>query len=63
MSHPLIVRRDLDFMLYDWLKMETLFQAPAFTDHTRESVDAVLDLSENLAVDLFLPHYKAADAA
>jgi len=63
MSHPLIVRRDLDFMLHDWLKMETLFQAPAFAEHSRESIDAVLDLSENLAVDLFLPHYKAADAA
>ncbi len=63
MTHPLIVRRDLDFMLNDWLKMETLFQAPAFADHSRESIDAVLDLSEALAVDLFLPHYKAADAA
>lgn len=63
MSHPLIVRRDLDFMLHDWLRMETLFDAPAFADHSRESIDAVLDLSEALAADLFLPHYKAADAA
>ena len=46
MTHPLIVRRDLDFLLHDWLKMETLFAAPAFADHSRESVDAVLDLSE-----------------
>ncbi|MGH7021632.1 MAG: acyl-CoA dehydrogenase [Brevundimonas sp.] len=61
MPHPLIVRRDLDFMLHDWLKMETLFEAPAFADHSRESIDAVLDLSEALAVDLFLPHHKASD--
>ncbi|MNS33820.1 putative acyl-CoA dehydrogenase AidB [compost metagenome] len=61
MTHPLIVRRDLDFMLHDWLKMETLFATPAFADHSRESVDAVLDLSETLAADLFLPHYKASD--
>ena len=61
MPHPLIVRRDLDFMLHDWLKMETLFTAPAFADHSRESIDAVLDLSETLAADLFLPHYKASD--
>ncbi len=61
MTHPLIVRRDLDFMLHDWLKIETLFATPAFADHSRESVDAVLDLSEALAADLFLPHYKASD--
>ena len=61
MTHPLIVRRDLDFLLHDWLKMETLFAAPAFADHSRESVDAVLDLSEALAVDLFLPHHKTSD--
>lgn len=61
MPHPLIVRRDLDFLLHDWLKMETLFAARAFADHSRESIDAVLDLSETLAADLFLPHYKASD--
>lgn len=61
MTHPLIVRRDLDFLLHDWLQMETLFAAPAFADHSRESIDAVLDLSEALAVDLFLPHHKASD--
>ena len=63
MSHSLIVRRDLDFILHDWLQMETLFDAPAFAAHSRESIDALLDLSEALAADLFLPHYKAADAA
>ncbi|WEK58163.1 MAG: acyl-CoA dehydrogenase [Candidatus Brevundimonas phytovorans] len=61
MTHPLIVRRDLDFMLHDWLQMETLLETPAFADHSRESIDAVLDLSEALAVDLFLPHHKASD--
>lgn len=63
MSQSLIVRRDLDFMLHDWLKMETLFDAPAFAAHSRESIDAVLDLSEALAADLFVTHYKAADAS
>lgn len=63
MTHALIVRRDLDFMLHDWLRMETLFEDPAFAHHSRESVDALLDLSETLAADLFLPHYKAADAS
>lgn len=62
MTHPLIVRRDLDFLLYDWLRIESLFALPAFADHDRATVDAILDLSEQLAVDTFLPHYKDADS-
>lgn len=62
MTHPLIVRRDIDFLLHDWLRMETLFDRPAFADHNRETIDALLDLSEKLAMDKFLPHYKDADS-
>lgn len=61
MSHPLIPRRDLDFLLYEWLKADLSYGRPPYEDHSRETVDAVLDLSERLAVDLFLPHYKQAD--
>ncbi|WP_439486885.1 acyl-CoA dehydrogenase [Blastomonas fulva] len=62
MSHPLIVRRDLDFLLHDWLGMDDLLAQPRFADHSRETVDALFDLSEKLALDAFLPHYKAADS-
>jgi alkylation response protein AidB-like acyl-CoA dehydrogenase len=49
----LIPRRDLDFLLHDWLGID------AHLD--RETVDALLDLSEKLATEHFLTHYKAAD--
>jgi alkylation response protein AidB-like acyl-CoA dehydrogenase len=53
MSNSLLVRRDIDFYLHDWLKVETLAD--------RDTVDAFIDLSEKLAEDLFLPHYKRTD--
>ncbi len=59
----LIPRQELDFLLYDWLQIESLFHQPAFADHSRETVDAVLELSERVAIDFFLPHYKAADSS
>jgi alkylation response protein AidB-like acyl-CoA dehydrogenase len=49
----LLDRRDIDFLLHDWLKADALAD--------RETVDAILDLSEKLAADAFLPHYKRAD--
>lgn len=61
MTGPLIVRRDLDFLLYEWLAIEELFGHPGFADHSRETVDAMLDLTEEFAVAHFLPHYKQAD--
>lgn len=53
MPDPLIPRRELDFLLFDWLKVAT----------DRETTGAVLDLSERLAADKFLPCYRAADVA
>lgn len=49
----LIDRRDLDFLLHRWL------DAGALAD--RETIDAVIDLSEKLAADQFLTHYKRND--
>jgi butyryl-CoA dehydrogenase len=48
--------------LYEWLDVESLTKRPRFQDHGRDSFDAVLDLSRELATELFAPHNKAADA-
>ena len=61
MPDTLLDRRDLEFLLYDWLEAERLYARPEFSDHSRESVAAVLDLAEQIATDWFLPHYKKAD--
>ena len=54
-------RRDLEFMLYEWLDVETLTTRERYADHSRETFDGVLGLSERLATDLFAPHNRAAD--
>jgi alkylation response protein AidB-like acyl-CoA dehydrogenase len=61
MPDPLIPRRDIDFLLYEWLEAETLPVAPGAEAHSRDTWDAVLDLSEQLAAEVFLPIYKATD--
>lgn len=53
--------RDIAFWLYDWLGAERLTAHPAYADHSRETFDAVLELSEQIATDLFANHYKKSD--
>ncbi|WP_285021370.1 acyl-CoA dehydrogenase [Novosphingobium sp. fls2-241-R2A-195] len=50
----LLDREFLDLCLHDWLKVGALAE--------RDTVDAVLDLSETLARERFLTHFKAGDA-
>ena len=61
MSASLASRRNLDFTLYQWLGVEELLERPAFADHSRETFDALLDLSERIAVDKYLPTLKEGD--
>ncbi|MBY4897487.1 acyl-CoA dehydrogenase [Cupriavidus sp. AU9028] len=57
----ILSRRDLDFMLYEWLNVETLTRIPRYADHSRETFDAALDTCERIATDLFAPHNKKND--
>ncbi len=61
MSSKILSRRDLDFLLYEWLNAESLTSRPRFSDHSRETFDAVLDLCEQLATDKFATHNKKSD--
>ncbi len=54
-------RRNLDFTLYEWLGVEALLDRPAYADHSRATFDALLDLSERLATDKYLPTLKDSD--
>ena len=54
-------RRDLDFLLYEWLDVEALTADPRYADHGRETFDAVLDLSERIAEREFAPHNRRND--
>jgi alkylation response protein AidB-like acyl-CoA dehydrogenase len=57
----ILSRRDLDFLLHDWLDVESLTKRARFTEHSRETFDAVLDLAEEIATEHFAPHNRKAD--
>ena len=54
-------RRTADFLLYDWLHVESLRQRTRFADHSRETFDAVLDMCERLARDKVAPFNRLVD--
>ncbi|MBJ8339755.1 acyl-CoA dehydrogenase [Antrihabitans sp. YC3-6] len=62
MRSTLLSRRDLDFLLYEWLDVEGLTARERFADHSRETFDGVLDLCEQVATKYFAPHNKLNDA-
>ncbi|WP_433280051.1 acyl-CoA dehydrogenase [Pseudonocardia xinjiangensis] len=61
MRSLLLSRRDLDFLLHDWLDVGSLTARPRFAEHSRTTFDAVLELSEQVATEQFAPHNRAAD--
>lgn len=61
MQSKILSRRDLDFLLYEWLDAVALTQRPRYADHSRETFNAALDTCEQIATDLFAPHNKKND--
>lgn len=61
MGQPLISRRDLDFLLYEWLDVVELAGRERHAEHGRETFDAALDLVEAVAREHFAPHHALSD--
>ena len=61
MASLLLSRRDVEFLLYDWLDVAALAARPRFQDHSRETFDAAIDTAEQIATELFAPHNKLSD--
>ena len=57
----ILSRRDLHFLLFEWLRIEDLLAAPLYAGHDRETLIAVLDLAETLAEHHFMPANRVAD--
>ncbi len=55
------LRPTVDFLLYDWLKVQNLQSRERFVDHTRETFDAVLDTCERIAREKFAPFNRLVD--
>jgi alkylation response protein AidB-like acyl-CoA dehydrogenase len=62
MPATILSRRDLDFLLYEWLDVTVLTKRPRFREHSKQTFDAVLDLSVQIATKHFDTHNKQSDA-
>ena len=54
-------RRDVDFLLYEWLDVVELTKRDHFAEHSRDTFDAVIELSADIATKCFAPHNKKGD--
>ncbi|PPE70140.1 acyl-CoA dehydrogenase [Caldimonas thermodepolymerans] len=61
MESLLLSRRDLEFMLFEWLQVQSLAERERYADHSRETLSAALDTYEAIARDFFAPHNKKND--
>lgn len=54
-------RQTADFLLYEWLDVESLQQRPRFADHSRETFASVLDTCEKIAREKYAPFARISD--
>lgn len=62
MSNELVKRRELAFQLFELLDTNSLCDRERFSEHNRETFEAVLDISEKIAAEKFATHNAKADA-
>ena len=55
------MRATVDFLLHDWLKVESLAQRPRFAEHSRETFASVLDTCERIAREKYAPFNRLVD--
>ncbi len=55
------LRSTLDFLLFEWLEVSNLQQRERFSDHSRETFDAVLDTCERIAKEKYAPFNRLVD--
>ncbi len=56
-----MLRSTLDFLLHDWLRVAELNRRARFADHSRETIDAVLDTCERIAREKYAPFNRTVD--
>jgi alkylation response protein AidB-like acyl-CoA dehydrogenase len=63
MNSMQVSRRDVDFLLFEWLQVEAMTARDRYSAHSRETFSAALDIYEAIARDKFAPHNKKNDQA
>jgi alkylation response protein AidB-like acyl-CoA dehydrogenase len=57
----LLARRDIEFLLYEWLDVVRLTARERFSAYDRATFDSVIDMSEELAGEVFAPINRLLD--
>lgn len=57
----LLRRREVEFLLYEFLDTESLLQRPRYREHSRGVFDATIELAEQIADSHFAPSYQKGD--
>lgn len=58
----IVNRRDLDFLFYEVLGVDKLFEKPRYADYDRQAINAILDTAQQIAEEKFLPCAAKLDA-
>jgi len=61
MASLLLSRRDIEFLLFEWLDVTGLTSRHRFAGHSRQTFDAALDTYSDIAHAEFAPHNKKVD--
>ncbi len=61
-ASTILSRRDVQFLLHEWLGVEDLTGRDRFAEHSKEIFDDVIALAEQIAAEQFAPHNRKADA-
>ena len=62
MNVELIPAKELEFQLYQVLDTQSLCQRERFSEHNKETYNAVMDTANKIATEKFAPHNGKADA-
>lgn len=58
----IVNRRDLDFLLYEFMDIEALFETPRYNAYDRESLSAIFDTAQAIAEEKYLSCASKLDA-
>lgn len=62
MSELLLSLRDVEFLLFEHLKLDQLYTRERYAEYSDEIARATLETARKIAEDFFLPHYSKLDA-
>jgi len=58
----IVNRRDMDFLMYEMLDLESILKSKRYADYDKETINAILDTAQQIAEEKFLPSAAKLDA-